>query len=60
MLKYLDSEMFGLAYPALEEGLPLVGVEMLFLVRHLIKLFGTSVDWARKRLLRGMYPQMVK
>jgi hypothetical protein len=51
MLKYLDSEMFGLAYPALEEGLPLVGVEMLFLVRHLIKLFGTSVDWARKRLL---------
>ena len=35
-------------------------VEMLLLIANLIKLFGTTMDWAREWLFGRVYSEMVK
>ena len=52
--------MLGLAHPALQEGLSLVCVQMLFLVADLIELFRAAMNRAGKWFFRGMYSQMIE
>jgi hypothetical protein len=60
VLQYSDPRVFRFAYPAFQESLAFVCIEMLFLIRNLIELFMTSVHWAWEGLLRGVYSKMIE